>query len=119
MILGQSQMIGATLAGFIWLVAASSLSLLGQEPPTANGKELLKRRSGGCHALDRDKEGPRLAGVYRRMAGSVDSFDYSEALKKSGVLGNDESLNEWLTDPEQFLPNNQDGLSSRKARLAS
>jgi cytochrome c len=106
MILRQSQIIGATLAGFIWLVAASSLSLPGQEPPTANGKELFERRCGGCHALDRDKEGPRLAGVYGRLAGSVDSFDYSEALKESGVIWNDESLNKWLTDPDQFLPNN-------------
>ena len=106
MILRQSQMIGATLAGFLWLVAASSLSLMGQEPPTANGKELFERRCGGCHALDRDKEGPRLAGVYGRLAGSVDSFDYSEALKESGVIWNDESLNKWLTDPDQFLPNN-------------
>ena len=113
MILRQSQMIGATLAGFLWLVAASSLSLPGQEPPTANGKELFERRCGGCHALDRDKEGPRLAGVYGRMAGSVDSFDYSEALKESGVIWNDESLNKWLTDPDQFLPNNNMAFISK------
>ena len=49
-----------------------------------DGRALFEKRCGGCHALDRDKEGPRLGGVYGRTAGTVDSFQYSEALKKSG-----------------------------------
>jgi cytochrome c len=72
----------------------------------ANGKDLFDRRCGGCHALDRDKEGPRLRGVYGRMAGSVDSFLYSEALKTSKVRWNDETLDKWLTDTETLVPNN-------------
>ena len=106
MILRRSQVIGATLAGFVFVVAESSLSLLGQGQPPANGKELFERRCGGCHALDRDKEGPRLGGVYGRVAGTVDSFEYSDALKKSKILWNDESLEKWLADPERFVPNN-------------
>jgi cytochrome c len=106
MILHRSQVIGATLAGFVLLVAGSSFSLLAQGQTPANGKELFERRCGGCHALDRDKEGPRLWGVYGRVAGSVDSFEYSDALKKSKIIWNDESLEKWLTDPERFIPNN-------------
>jgi cytochrome c len=115
MMLRRSQVIGATLAGFVWLVAGSSLTLPGQAQPPANGKELFERRCGGCHALDRDKEGPRLGGVYGRMAGSLDSFEYSEALKKSRIIWNDESLEKWLTDPEQFVPNNNMGFHLEKA----
>jgi cytochrome c len=106
MILRRSQVIGATLGGLVGLLAVSSGSLLGQGQPLVSGKELFERRCGGCHALDRDKEGPRLGGVYGRMAGSVDSFEYSEALKKSRIIWNDESLEKWLTDPGQFVPNN-------------
>ena len=106
MILRRSQVIGATLAGFAFLVAGSSPSLPGQVQPPANGKELFERRCGGCHALDRDKEGPRLGGVYGRVAGSIDSFEYSDALKKSKILWNDQSLEKWLADPERFVPNN-------------
>jgi cytochrome c len=106
MILRRSQVIGATLGGLVALLAVSSGSLLGQGQPLVSGKELFERRCGGCHALDRDKEGPRLGGVYGRMAGSVDSFEYSEALKKSRIIWNDESLEKWLTDPGQFVPNN-------------
>jgi cytochrome c len=100
------QLISATLAGFALLLVASTLSLLGQAPSQTNGKELFQRRCGGCHALDRDKEGPRLGGVYGRTAGSVDSFQYSDALRNSQIIWNDESLEKWLTDPEQLVPNN-------------
>lgn len=71
-----------------------------------NGKALFERRCGGCHALDRDKEGPRLGGVYGRAAGSVGSFEYSDALKKAKITWDGEFLEKWLTDPEQLVPNN-------------
>lgn len=85
------------------LVLACSLAT-GQAQST--GIELFNRRCGGCHALDRDKEGPRLGDVYGRMAGSVDSFQYSDALKNAKITWSDKSLDEWLTDPEQVVPNN-------------
>jgi len=49
------------------------------------------------------------------MAGSVDSFEYSEALKKSGIIWSDETLEQWLTDPEQFVPNNNMAFHLEKA----
>jgi cytochrome c len=55
------------------------------------GQLLFEKRCGGCHAMDREKEGPRLAGVYGRTAGSVSSFEYSEALKGSGIDWNAET----------------------------
>lgn len=88
------------------LAAVMNLPVGGQSPPSGKGKELFERRCSGCHALDQDKEGPRLGGVYGRMAGSVDKFPYSEALKNSKIIWDDESLDKWLTDPEQFVPNN-------------
>jgi cytochrome c len=70
------------------------------------GQELFERRCTGCHALDRDKEGPRLSGVYGRMSGSVPSFNYSDALKNAHIGWNAESLDQWLTDPERLVPDN-------------
>ena len=71
-----------------------------------SGKELFQKRCGGCHALDREKEGPRLHGVYGRTAGSIDSFEYSEALKKSKIVWADDSLDRWLTNTEALVPGN-------------
>jgi cytochrome c len=68
-----------------------------------HGRELFERRCTGCHALDSDKEGPRLRGVYGRKAGSVPSFEYSEGLPKANITWNEDNLDKWLTDPEKFI----------------
>jgi cytochrome c len=63
-----------------------------------------------CHALevDRNMTGPSLAGVWNRKAGSLKSFDrYSPTLKSSGVVWNAESLDAWLKNPAQFIPQNR------------
>jgi cytochrome c len=44
--------------------------------------------------------------VYGRTAGSVDSFQYSDALKKSKIKWTEETLDKWLTDTEKLVPNN-------------
>ncbi|SRR5579871_1516213 len=71
-----------------------------------SGKELFQKRCGGCHALDREKEGPRLHAVYGRTAGSIDSFQYSEALKKSEIVWGDDTLDRWLANTDALVPGN-------------
>ena len=70
------------------------------------GKEIFEKRCTGCHALDHEKTGPRLRGVYGRWAASVSSFVYSGPLRKSGVRWDATSLDKWLTDPDGFVPDN-------------
>jgi cytochrome c len=72
----------------------------------ANGKVLFEKRCTGCHALNVDKEGPRLGNVYGRKAGTVATFKYSDALKNSVVIWDEASLNKWLNDPDAFIPDN-------------
>ena len=87
---------------FLLAVPTYVAVLMGQ---TQNaGKELFHKRCGGCHALDRDKEGPRLGGVYGRAAGTVQTFPYSEALRRSKLKWTEETLQQWLADPEKLVP---------------
>ena len=51
------------------LAAFALISMATPAQTAASGKELFEKRCGGCHSLDRDKEGPRLGGVYGRTAG--------------------------------------------------
>jgi cytochrome c len=104
--LRRSHIFACALAAFALLVTGSTLSITGLAQTTGNGKELFEKRCGGCHALDRDKEGPRLRGVYGRAAGSVDSFQYSDALKKSKITWTEKTLDKWLTDTEKLVPDN-------------
>ena len=62
-----------------------------------------------------DREGPRLAGVYGRKAGSVVGFTYSAGLKNSGVTWNDATLEKWLSDPDIMVPDNNMSISVPKA----
>ena len=102
----KSHILASGLVAFVFLVLGSTLSIAGRAQTPASGKELFEKRCGGCHALDRDKEGPRLRGVYGRVAGSVDSFKYSDALKQSKITWTDERLDKWLTDTEKLVPDN-------------
>jgi cytochrome c len=68
------------------------------------GRELFTRRCSGCHALDNNREGPRLRGIYGRKAGGVPEFTYSDALKKLNLNWDDTSLDRWLADPDAMAP---------------
>jgi cytochrome c2 len=70
---------GVALISF---VASAVRPLLAENNP---GKHVFEKRCTGCHALDTEKAGPRLRGVYGRSAASVASFPNSEALRKSGI----------------------------------
>lgn len=68
------------------------------------GQRIWQKRCSECHALDTDETGPRHRGVFGRQAGSIKGYDYSRALRQSGVQWDAASLNRWLTDPEKFIP---------------
>ena len=70
----------------------------------ARGKLVFEKRCTGCHAMEYNGEGPKLAGVYGRTAGSVPGFDYSHGLKNSGLTWNDATLEKWLSGPDSVVP---------------
>ena len=72
--------------------------------PQEQGKEIFIRRCSGCHAADINKEGPSLRGVYGRKSASAPGFGYSEALKKTSIRWDDQTLDRWLTDPDAMVP---------------
>lgn len=82
----------------------------------ARGKAVFEKRCVGCHALETDREGPRLAGVFGRKAGSVPGFGYSTSLKGSGLTWDDATLEKWLTDPDIMVPGNDMSVGVPKAQ---
>ena len=73
------------------------------------GHALYQSRCMACHSLDHSRIGPAHRGVFGRLAGSVPGFDYSPALKHSGVRWTAANLNRWLADPGAFIPGNKMG----------
>lgn len=68
------------------------------------GETLYESRCIGCHALDANRVGPMHRGVFGRKAGSVTDFAYSESVAQSEVTWNDETLDRWLTNPQDLIP---------------
>jgi len=71
---------------------------------SVDGKDVFVRRCSGCHSADLNKEGPRLRGIYGRKSAAIPGFGYSEALKKSSIQWDDQTLDRWLTDPDAMVP---------------
>ena len=62
-----------------------------------------------CHSLEpnRSMTGPSLADLWNRKAGSLASFPrYSSELRSSGIVWNDKTLDDWIKDPQHFIPGN-------------
>lgn len=91
----------------IHVALSASLVTLGfaaQANPDAARGEQLYARCLGCHSLTTDRVGPRHCGVLGRRAGSVANFDYSAAMKQSGIVWNETTLNRFLTKPLVAVP---------------
>ena len=92
----------------------SEAALTGAGDPV-HGKAVFEMRCTGCHAMDADREGPRLSGVYGRKAGSIAGFAYSKGLKNSDMTWIDATLEKWLSDPDMIIPDNNMSFSVPKA----
>lgn len=68
---------------------------------------LFRNQCGTCHVVQVSgpaRQGPNLAGIYRRRAGSVVGFKYSAAFGNAGFDWDDAHLDAWLTNPQAVLP---------------
>ena len=97
---------------FRWFAAcAVSLQISGavaaNAPSVATGNaadgEKVYARCMACHSLTENRIGPRHCGVFGRRAGAVPGFDYSPAMRRSGILWNEKSLDAFLADPLKYL----------------
>ncbi len=59
-----------------------------------------------CHSVNAGQNGigPSLAGVFGRKAGSLPNFDYSAAMKASGKVWDETTLDNFLTSPMAAVP---------------
>jgi len=110
----------ASLLAAVALILMLAPAMSSAADDTQAGKQLFEKRCTGCHALDRNKEGPRLGGVYGRKVGSVEGFGYSAGMKTAGFTWDAQHLDRWLSDTDSVVPdNNMDfHLASAQERAA-
>jgi cytochrome c len=94
---------------FVAAVSSIASAALAQPGDATRGQREFQNCT-ACHSLEPKKNlsGPSLSGIIGRKAGSLESFDrYSDALKLSGIVWNDKTLDTWLADPQHLVPGNQ------------
>jgi len=74
------------------------------------GAVLYQAKCGACHSLDANRVGPAHRGVFGRRVGMVPGFNYSPALKKSGLVWNPANLDRWLSNPVAMVPGTRMGI---------
>jgi cytochrome c len=99
--------LSAALRGVVLALAAASAAAMPATAADPARGEQLWRKCASCHTLGangRNRAGPRLHGVFGRTAGSVPDYSYSEALRKSGIVWTDATLDAYIKDAEAFVP---------------
>ena len=92
----------AFLRVFLVVIAAPAFA---QEGDADRGKTLFQQQCGMCHqvASSRNAAGPTLQGVMGRPAGTIAGFNYSPALKGSGIVWSTETLDSYLANPAAMV----------------
>jgi len=90
------------------LLLLASVLAAGAGPAYAAGDpahgEQVYHRCQGCHSIDRNRIGPMHKGLFGRKAGSVPDFDYSDAMKDSGIVWTEVTLDQFLQGPRKMVP---------------
>ena len=84
-----------------WLALGSAAASAEGDP--AKGQQIYHRCQ-GCHSIDRNRIGPMHMGLFGRPAGSVPGFVYSDAMKNSGIVWSEQTLDQFLQGPRKMVP---------------
>lgn len=86
------------------------------------GEKVFKKCK-ACHVVDaeKNKTGPHLVGIIDRPAAAVESYKkYSKAMKNSGLVWDEATLDAYLKNPRKFLKRTKmafAGLKKEEDRL--
>lgn len=102
----------AGVAGILALGLTSGIATAGD---AAAGKKVFAKCA-VCHVVDKpqNKVGPSLHGVIGRPAGAVEGFKYSDAMKNSGLVWDEATLDQYLENPKGFVKGNKMAFAGLK-----
>jgi len=109
--------LASLIAGFLLLGSQAALA----EGDAAKGEKIYKKCK-ACHSLEagKNKVGPSLAGLFGRTAGTDEGFKFSDAMKESGIVWDEATLDSFLEKPKKVVPKTRmafPGLKKEQDRM--
>jgi cytochrome c len=96
---------GVAVVTFLGL---SAMPALAQSGDATRGQRVFNQQCRACHTLDKGgastAAGPNLHGVFGRKAGTAEGFEFSDAMKNSGIVWDETTMAEYNRDPKGKVP---------------
>jgi len=87
-------------AGFAFVICAGGA--VAQD--ASKGEAVYESRCNQCHVLHGPGQGPSLVGVVGRKAASLPGYNYSDALKASGLVWTPANIDRFVQSPTKLVP---------------
>jgi len=87
--------------------AASGSNVTGTETASADVRPAAWGQCAACHTIAKDAPnalGPNLWGVAGTKAGDIKGYEFSPAMKASGLVWDETTLDTYLTNPRAMVP---------------
>lgn len=87
--------------------AATETNTTGTEVASADARPAAWAQCAACHAVAKDAPhglGPNLWGVAGTKAGELAGYEFSPAMKASGLTWDEATLDKYLTNPRALVP---------------
>ena len=94
----------AVAAAVLPAVATAQFSV--PEPTKPDGATLFAQQCATCHVVTADggpRQGPNLAGVFGRTAGTLPGFKYAGDFASTGIVWDPATLDAYLTNPQALV----------------
>lgn len=104
------------LGGLLASVAAGAAVAAAAAPDGAASRgQQVYARCAACHAIEANRTGPQHCGLFGRRAGTAPGFSgYSQAMRASGLVWNERTLDRFLQNPMQAVPGTAMGYAGVK-----
>ncbi len=91
----------------VFAAAMIALSPAAAQAADAEAGKAVFKKCMACHQVDKNAVGPMMKGVIGRKAGTVEGYQYSDAMKNSGLTWDAATIKEYLADPKKKVPGNK------------
>ncbi len=96
--------VSAAAAIAIGLLAAPLAGAATDAAALRRGEQIYERCA-ACHSIEGNRTGPQHCGLFGRRAGTAPGYDgYSPAMRNSGIVWNERTLDRFLQDPTKMVP---------------